>query len=79
MNCPYCKREMQEGFIYSGKTDLHWTPKDEQQSWLINRVHESEVMLCKWNIIKGAKIKVFRCAACQIQLIDETNLCMRDE
>lgn len=74
MQCPYCQKEMKEGFIYSGKSDICWTPKDSQKSMIINHPHENQIMLAKLHYLKGCQIKVFRCLHCQIEIIDENDL-----
>lgn len=74
MKCPYCGREMDDGYIYSGKTDIVWSPKDEKPNMLINHPRESQILLGKMNFIKGIKIKVKRCSNCKIQIINENDL-----
>ena len=62
MRSPYCASEMILGYIYSGKNDICWTPDNEKNSWIINHPNKQQV------------IKVFRCASCQIEIINEKEL-----
>ena len=69
MRSPYCASEMILGYIYSGKNDICWTLDNEKNSWIINHPNKQQVILAKLNLIKGCRIKVFRCASCQIEII----------
>ena len=46
----------------------------EKNSWIINHPNKQQVILAKLNLIKGCRIKVFRCASCQIEIINEKEL-----
>lgn len=74
MECPYCKEEMNEGFIYSGKNDICWTPIDKKSNFIINHPNKDQILLAKLNFFKGCKIKVFRCNKCQVDIINEKDL-----
>lgn len=74
MECPYCKEDMMEGYIYSGKSDLCWTPSGEKSNVIINHPNENQISLAKLNYLKGCKIKVFRCRKCEIEIINEKDL-----
>lgn len=74
MRYPYCASEMILGYIYSGKNDICWIPDNEKNSWIINHPNKQQVILAKLNLIKGCRIKVFRCASCQIEIINEKEL-----
>lgn len=65
---------MIEGFIYSGKNDINWTPKGEKYNFFINHPTNSQIMLAKLNYLKGCSIKVYRCSDCTIEIIDEKDL-----
>lgn len=71
MKCPFCNKEMSEGFIYSGKGDIKWTPKDEDAGIIINTPKDTEISLAKLKFLKGCKVPVHRCNICKIQLIIE--------
>ena len=74
MKCPYCQEEMMEGYIYSGKTDICWTPISSERSLFINLPNDDQVLLAKFKIFKGCRIKVYRCQKCQIEIINEKDL-----
>lgn len=76
MNCPYCNKIMDEGYILSYKGDIRWTPKDKKPGATLrfNHPKDYEVMLCKVASFTRPKIKVFRCSHCKIEIIDENNL-----
>lgn len=71
INCPICNKGMSEGFIYSSKDDIKWTPKDKNVGVIINKPKEYEVLLAKLKFFKGCRILVYRCNTCKIQLIIE--------
>lgn len=74
MKCPYCNHEMIKGYIYSGKTDICFTPEGENSSFFINFPNYNEIQLAKFNFFKGCKVKVNRCENCKIEIIDENDL-----
>lgn len=74
MKCPYCDKEMAEGYMIVGKTDFRWTPKGEIAFPIINCVFPYEVLLKKTNYVKNKKVKVFRCGDCKIEIINENDL-----
>lgn len=71
MKCPFCNEIMSEGFIYSVREDIRWTPKDENAGVIVNHPKDNEILLAKLNYLKGCKIPVYRCSTCEIQLIIE--------
>ena len=62
---------MREGFIYSSKEDIKWTPKNEKPGMVVNSPKDSEVLLAKLKFFKGCKVVVYRCDTCKVQLINE--------
>ena len=74
MKCPYCGKAMAEGYMSVGKTDFRWTPKGEIAFPLLNCVYPYEVLLKKASVMKMKKVKVFRCADCAIEIINEKDL-----
>ena len=73
MKCPYCGKEMEQGYFYSPTWDFCWTPKNEKVHSFRNRPKDYEVLLLKggWNSIR---IKVYRCIDCRKEVIDENDL-----
>lgn len=72
--CPYCSQEMKAGYIYNGKDDIVWTPKDSTPSGFINFPHKDQVMLSRSLRIRSNKLKVYRCPICKVQIIFEKEL-----
>lgn len=72
--CPYCSQEMEPGYIYNGKDDIVWTPKDSDPSGFINFPHKDQVMLSRSLRIRTNKLKVYRCPRCKVQIIFEKEL-----
>lgn len=73
MKCPYCGKEMDEGFMVSPQFDFCWTPKDKKPRTFVNHPREYEVMLKKRNFFKSTKLKVYRCSNCGKEIIDEND------
>lgn len=71
MKCPICNEYMSEGFIYSFREDIRWTPKEEKPGMVVNSPKDSEVLLAKFKFFKGCKVPVYRCNTCEVQLINE--------
>lgn len=62
---------MDEGYIHSSKTGIRWTPKNMTPGWRYNHPKSCEILLFKVDFFNGSKVKVFRCSACQTEIIDE--------
>lgn len=78
MECPYCKGNMQKGYIGLGKEHLVWTPYGSLKSPFNNLPNDEEVVLAKLNYLKGCKCKAYRCPTCKIQIIDENDKQLKD-
>lgn len=74
MKCPYCNNEMKQGYIYSSKTDICFTPEGKKPHLLINTPKDYEIPLAYLDSFKGSKIKVNRCENCKIEIINENDL-----
>lgn len=74
MKCPYCHKEMIEGYMSVGKNDFRWTPKGQIAFPINNCVYDYEVLLKKTSFVKNKKVKVFRCGDCCIEIINEKDL-----
>lgn len=74
MKCPYCNKDMVEGYMAVGKNDFRWTPKGQIAFPINNTVYDYEVLLKKTSFVKNKKVKVFRCGACRIEIINEKDL-----
>lgn len=71
MICPFCQKEMEKGYIYTGKDPIVWTPEKIEPSALIHHQKQGEVVLLKRNLLKRMRMIVYRCPHCQIDIIDE--------
>ena len=78
MKCPYCGKEMAEGYFRISNQDLCWTPKGKKANLFINKPYDYQVMLAKRSLIKFTYIKVWRCETCQMEVINEKNLEVSD-
>lgn len=67
MKCPYCEKEVDNGFFNSAKWDYTWTPDRKSPRFIRNRPKEYEVLLKKeWNILR---LSAYRCPNCRIIII----------
>jgi len=75
-NCPYCKSQMTNGFIYGNRYPLKWFFKDEKQ--LLNRfvgageiIGSKRISLSDSSIAFGRpKVACFKCETCKTIIID---------
>ena len=61
MNCPYCKKEMQKGFI-NGRDSIKWYPEGADR-WMDD---DSSVKLAKVGIISAAQSESYYCPDCRV-------------
>lgn len=71
MICPYCKSEMQKGYVHSNKHALRWYPNVPQGKSIFASYNESKKLSSVWN---GGNVIVHRCEKCKKLIIDENEL-----
>ena len=62
MECPYCKKEMQKGFI-NGRDSIRWYPEGVEP-WAV--ADDSTVCLAKVGIISAAHSESWYCEDCRM-------------
>ena len=62
MNCPYCGKEMEKGFIYS-RDPVRWYPEDADTNGLWPE-NEGTVLLAKVSLMTPAKAESWYCPDC---------------
>lgn len=72
MKCPYCEKEMEEGYILSARDPLYWYPKDEEITF--GRETENCVKLAKYPSWNRRKTVAYKCGSCSKIIIDIPNL-----
>lgn len=69
MNCPYCTKEMENGYI--DQTDfrfpLEWYPAKRESGFFASKKRNVRLTY-------GGNVKAYRCALCKKILIDECTL-----
>lgn len=67
MNCPYCNKEMEKGFIQSPH-EINWSPK----KYFCNSsdIHSDMIVLGESNFIKGSSTIAYCCRFCKKIIID---------
>jgi len=73
MNCPYCKKEMKEGFIPAIKMALQWLPKGGKLPLTIFQVAKGGVKLSKMPGWTYEKAESFYCEDCRIVITPVNN------
>ena len=68
MNCPYCSRTMNEGYIYSSRT-LSWTPHPMNTFREAEFQKEGNVVLSETGLLSPAKVTAFCCPDCRRVII----------
>lgn len=70
MKCPYCGKEMKEGYIQASSL-LAWTPKNETPVGVTRWAKSpNSVTLAKWYGITDASIDACYCESCNKVIID---------
>lgn len=69
MNCPYCSKEMEKGYI--DQTDfrfpLEWYPANGETKVFVSKKRNIRLTY-------GGSVKAYRCERCKKILIDESTL-----
>ncbi|WP_099469890.1 PF20097 family protein [Konateibacter massiliensis] len=69
MKCPYCSKEMEEGYIPSDRYSLKWINKNKKSKWpLLNE----KIKLT--SILTEPYVEAFHCSECEKIIIDLKNI-----
>ena len=71
MECPYCKKEMSEGYIHNGRQPIHWIPEDGKPSAFAFKTARGGVSLRHkptTPAINGYQAEAYYCADCRMVL-----------
>ena len=63
LECPYCKAQLTEGFIYGGRYSFKWYSED--MSFIAKNIGFGGDVLSE-----NPKVKCFRCKSCNKVIID---------
>lgn len=67
MECPYCKKEMIEGYIYGDMNSFEWLPEDKKHIGIFASIRLKFKSKSFW----GRKnAKAYRCVDCYKLIID---------
>ena len=69
MKCPYCKKEMELGFIQSPQ-EISWKKGDKRPLMGRAQFHEGSVILSELSFLKGSAVTAFLCRECKKVIID---------
>ena len=69
MKCPYCKKEMELGFIQSPQ-EISWKKGDKRPLLGRAQFHEGSVILSELSFLKGSAVTAFLCRECKKVIID---------
>ena len=69
MKCPYCEKEMEQGFIQSHH-EISWKKGDKRPLFGRAQFHEGSVILSELSFMKGSAVTAFLCRDCQKVIID---------
>lgn len=70
MECPYCRKELEQGMIQSPH-ELSWKKK----SSFVGRAgfHKDSIILSELSMLKGSKVTAYLCRSCEKIVIDYSN------
>ena len=68
MECPYCKKEMSEGYIHNGRQPIHWIPDGGKPAMLAYNIAKGGVSLRHkpTSGIGGYRAETHYCADCRV-------------
>ena len=69
MLCPYCRQEMEPGWIES-PYELAWLPGRDRSQPIHAALHENAVVLSPASLFKGSAVAACLCRSCHKILID---------
>lgn len=69
MNCPYCGKELIEGYIYGSDVPLVWMPKDKKP-FLGSFPTQGEVLKESDTPFKLPKVTAYKCGDCKKLIVN---------
>lgn len=69
MKCPYCGKEMREGYFQSGAQPIQWIPKDSKPSIWKTGVAKGAVVMGEGSLMKSYQAEAFCCSSCKIVIV----------
>lgn len=62
MECPICKKELEEGFIKNPRGVIAWTPKGEKANVLQSKIKDNQIRLGE---SQGLGVNTVECNYCE--------------
>ena len=69
MKCPYCKNEMDPGFLPATKLPLYWLPESSSTSLSVISKPKDGIQLTKFPMWTTQKARSFYCRKCEIVIL----------
>ena len=69
MQCPYCRKEMEEGLIQSPQ-EIAWLKGKKRPLLGRAKLHDGSVVLSGLSVTKGSAVAAYLCGECKKVLID---------
>ncbi len=66
MKCPYCDKEMLQGYIHNGNQPVQWLPNNSKPSPLRFSTADDGVALINQFRINGYKAQAYYCSNCNL-------------
>ncbi len=68
MECPYCKKEMKQGYLHNGRQPIHWIPDGGKPAILAYNTAKGGVSLQHkpTSGIGGYRAEAYYCADCRV-------------
>ena len=75
MECPYCKKEMKQGYLHNRRQPVQWIPEDSSPSALAFKAAKGSVSLRHkpTSGIGGYRAEAYYCADCRVVLAKTEN------
>jgi len=66
MKCPYCSKEMLEGYFNNGRQPIQWIPKGKNPSAFAFSISADGIRLRNtYSIMKGYSAEAYYCNTCR--------------
>ena len=72
MNCPYCNKEMKEGYIMQGRYAIKWRPIEEYSNIIKAVFSKDGIKLTSF--MNNTEARTFYCSDCRKFIIDQDNI-----
>lgn len=66
MECPYCRRKLESGYVKSTGYDLYWISEGHEENMARRNIMEHGFYIADKGFINGTQTRAYYCTKCKL-------------